>query len=59
MYSKWWQEVKRFTGQSTRRSLDAIANDLFDGNLPEWLTILTLHAERVSRSEATRHRFDS
>jgi len=29
---KWWQEVKRFTGQSTRPLLDAMANDLFDGN---------------------------
>lgn len=29
---KWWQEVKRITNQSTSHPLDAMAEDLFDGD---------------------------
>jgi hypothetical protein len=29
---KWWQEVKRITNQSTSQPLDAMAEDLFDGD---------------------------
>jgi hypothetical protein len=42
---KWWQEVKRFTGQSTRPSLEAMATYLFDGDLSRMAN--NMHAEGV------------
>jgi len=43
-----WQEVKRFTGQSTRPSLDAIVNDLFDGNFTRMADNINTFMQSVS-----------
>ena len=45
---KWWQEVKRFTGQSTRPSFDAMATDLFDGDLIRMANNINIFMQSVS-----------
>ena len=45
---KWWQEVKRFTGQSTRLSFDAMATDLFDGDFSRLANNINIFMQSVS-----------
>ena len=46
--TKWWQEVKHFTGQSTRPSFDATATDLFDGDLSRMDNNFNIFMQSVS-----------
>jgi len=47
---KWWQEVKRFTGQSTQPSFDAMATNLFDGDLRRRVNNIDIFMQSVSNN---------
>jgi hypothetical protein len=56
---KWWQEIKRFTGQFTRPSFVAMAADLFDGDLSRMANNINTFLQCVRRLETTGYQINT